>query len=128
MTAPRFFTDEDVYPHIAEELTRSGFDAVSAQAAGRLHEDDPSQLFWAASQSRSLVSFNVRDYARIHTEWMQQNLEHAGIIVSAQVDIGLLRRRLIRLAKTISAEELQNQLIYLGTYFSQSNPGIDDSN
>src|SRR5258708_34295285 len=106
MTAPSFFIDEDVYPRIAEELTRAGFNAVSAQAADRLHEEDPSQLSWAASQSRSLVSFNVRDYARLHTEWMQQNLEHAGIIVSAQVDFGVLRRRLIRLAKTISADEL----------------------
>jgi len=105
MTAPSFFTDEDVYPRIAEELTRAGFDAVSAQTAGRLHEDDHSQLSWAASQLRSLVSFNVRDYARLHAEWMEKQFEHAGIIVSAQVDFGVLRRRLLRLAKTISVEK-----------------------
>jgi hypothetical protein len=118
MTAPKFFIDEDVFPRIAEELNRAGFDAVSANSAGRLHEPDSWQLFWAASHSRTLVSFNVKDYARLHTEWIQQSFEHSGINVSAQVDFSILRHHLLRLAVMTSPEDLQNQLVYLGRYFS----------
>ena len=38
MTPPRFFTDEDVFPVVAEQLCQAGLDAVSAQSVGRLGE------------------------------------------------------------------------------------------
>jgi hypothetical protein len=82
MTAIRFFTDEDVYGSVAGALRRAGYDAVSTPEAGRLRESDESQLHWAATEGRALVTFNVGHFAAQHAEWMRCGLYHAGIIVS----------------------------------------------
>ena len=116
MTAPIFFIDEDVFPSVADQLVRFGFDAVSARSAGRLGEEDQSQLAWATSQSRTLVSFNVRDYARLHSQWIRQNLDHSGIVVSAQFEIGTIVKRLLRLAAAVSADDMRNRLEYLSNW------------
>ena|SRR5579872_1397583 len=116
MTPPRFFTDEDVFPVVAEQLCQAGLDAVSAQSVGRLGEADESQLLWAVAQSRVLVSFNVRDFARLHTEWIQHGREHAGLAVSAQVGIGAVVRRLRNLAASLSADNMRNRIEYLGSW------------
>jgi len=59
MSAPRFFTDEDVYSGVAVGLRKAGLDAISTPEAGRLGESDESQLAWAAQERRVLVTFNV---------------------------------------------------------------------
>lgn len=64
MSKARFLTDEDMFADIAVALRRQGCDAVSTPEIGRLTEDDPSQLEWAASEGRVLVSFNVGDFVR----------------------------------------------------------------
>ena len=116
MTAPRFFTDEDISPVVAEQLSRVGIDVMSAQSAGRLRESDESQLAWAASESRAIVSFNVRDFARLHTEWVQAGRDHAGVVVSAQVGIGTLVRRIRNLALNLSEADMRNRLEYLANW------------
>ena len=82
MTPIRFFTDEDVYGAVAIGLRRSGFDAVSTPEAGRLTQSDDSQLQWATSQGRVVVTFNVAHFADLHTRWLQAGRHHSGIIVS----------------------------------------------
>ena len=105
-----------MFPVVAEELCRSGIDAVSARSVGRLSEADESQLTWAASQSRVLVSFNMRDFARLHTKWMHEGRGHAGIVVSAQIGVGLLVRRLRHLAASFSEDDMRNRLQFLGNW------------
>ena len=61
-----------------------------------------------------LVTFNVSDFAALHTEWLQNDLEHIGIAVAKRIPIGALVRRLMRLVHDFSAEDMVNKLIYLG--------------
>ena len=82
MSTARFLTDEDVFAGIAVALRRHGYDAVSTPEVGRLTEDDPSQLAWATSQGRVLMSFNVGDFVRLHGEWLRSGRHHAGLVVS----------------------------------------------
>ena len=82
MTLVRFFTDEDVYGSIAPALRGAGFDAVSTPESGRIGESDESQLQWATDDGRVLVTFNVAHFATLHSQWMNQDLHHAGIVVS----------------------------------------------
>jgi len=69
MTRVRFFTDEDVYAGVTVALRKAGFNATSAPEAERLGDSDESQLGWATKEGRTLVTFNVADFARLHTEW-----------------------------------------------------------
>src|SRR4051794_35690905 len=116
MTPIRFFTDEDVYGQVAVHLRAAGFDAVATPEAGRLGQLDPAQLSWAAQQGRVLLTFNVGDFARLHHQWMSQGLHHAGLIVSQQRPLGDLLRRLLHLARTLGADDMQDRLEYLANW------------
>ena len=58
MSAAKFLSDEDVYAAVAPALGKAGLDAVSTPETGRLGEPDESQLIWATSEGRALVTFN----------------------------------------------------------------------
>lgn len=116
MSDLRFFTDEDVYGDVAPILRSHGFDAVSSLEADRLSETDPSQLEWCRGQGRAIISFNVGHFAAMHTERMFAGDPHMGIIVSHQRPIGDLMRRLLRLARTLTAEEMIDRLEYLNNW------------
>lgn len=116
MTAPRFFTDEDIYAAIAPALRKAGLDAVSTPEASRLGESDESQLAWSASEGRVLVTFNVAHFAALHAAWIQQGRHHAGVVVSNQRPIGDILRRLMNLANTLDADMMQDRLEYLSDW------------
>ncbi len=98
MTRIRFFTDEDVYAAVAQSLHQAGWDALSTPQAGRLSESDESQLTFAATERRVLVTFNVAHFSRLHSKWLAAGKHHAGIVVSSQRPIGDTVRRLLALA------------------------------
>ena len=112
----RFFTDEDVYGATAVSLRNAGCHAVSTPEAGRLAESDESQLQWSADAGAVLVTFNVAHFANLHTKWMQQGRQHAGIIVSQQRPIGDLLRRVVNLAETLDADSMHNRLEFLSDW------------
>ena len=76
MPQARFFTDEDVYGATSAALRKAGLDALSTPEAGRLGESDESQLQWASSQGRVLVTFNVAHFADLHAQWIRQGWHH----------------------------------------------------
>lgn len=67
MSRALFFTDEDIYAAVALGLRRNGLDAVSTVEVGRRGQSDDSQLAFAASEYRVLVSFNVAHFAALHS-------------------------------------------------------------
>ncbi len=116
MSAPRLFTDEDVYAAIAPALRKASRDAVSTPEAGRLGESDESQLTYAADEGRVLVTFNVAHFAALHAAWMAEARHHAGIVVSTQRPIGDLLRRILHLTGTLDADAMQDRLEYLSDW------------
>lgn len=116
MSAPRFFTDEDIYAAVAPALRRAGFDAISAPEAGRLGAADEVQLTWAADAGRTLITFNVAHFAALHATWIAHGRHHAGLVVSSQRPLGDVVRRLLHLANALEAEGLRDRLEYLGDW------------
>jgi hypothetical protein len=116
MSAIRFFTDEDVHGAIAAAIRRAGFDAISTPEAGRLNESDDSQLRWAATNSYTLVTFNVGHFAARHFEWMKRGQHHAGIVVSRQRPVGDVLRRVLNLAHTLDAAAMRDRLEFLSNW------------
>ncbi len=113
----KLFTDEDVHPKLAPELRRRGYDATSTNEAGRhnLGLSDDAQLAYAAREGRAILVYNIRDYALIHDRWRAAGQQHAGIILATQRinDLGELLRRVEWHLRAYTAEEHQNQLIWL---------------
>ena len=116
MTALRFFTDEDIFSAIAPALRNSGFDAVSTPETGRLGLSDEDQLEWSAQEGRILVTFNVAHFAKLHADWLDRGLHHAGIVVSAQRPVGDLLQRLLHLAQTLNSDVMQDRIEFLSQW------------
>jgi len=116
MTALRFFTDEDVYGAAARALRAAGFDAVSTPEAGRLGESDESQLEWAVTEGRAILTFNVAHFAALHGQWLRQGRHHSGLLLSNQRPLGDLLRRLLKLARALDAETMRDRVEFLSDW------------
>lgn len=119
MSKIRLYLDEDMMRRaLKQALRNAGVDVVITSEADNLRRTDEEQLIWSTSEQRVIYTFNVRDFRRIHAEFLEQGRLHAGIVVAAyqNYSIGEQVRGLLNLIETTSAEEMQNQLVYIGTY------------
>lgn len=119
MSQIRLYLDEDVIQRgLVEALQNSGMDVITTSEANKLGEADEEQLIWATEQGRVIYSFNMGDFCRLHSIFMAQGREHAGIVLARQQrhSIGEQLRGLLNLIATNSAEEMRNQLEFLSAY------------
>lgn len=79
-------------------------------------ESDESQLAFAASTGRVLVTFNVAHFAELHATWLVDSQHHAGIVVSNQRTIGDTLRRLLHLSRSLDTNTFKDRLEYLGDW------------
>jgi hypothetical protein len=101
---------------LTEALRARGVDVLTTMEAGNTGLSDVDQLIFAAENKKSLLSYNKRDFARIHYEWMTLKRSHGGIILSDQLTIGVLLRRLMRLHFSLTSDDMKNRLEYLSTW------------
>jgi hypothetical protein len=77
---------------------------------------DDVHLQYATEQGRVIFTFNRGDFFRLHTEWLRNDQHHSGIIVSDQVGIGVILRRLLRLIDEKSASDMLDWLEFLSNW------------
>lgn len=102
------FLDEDIHLALGMALRKRGYDVVHAQELARKGTGDAEQLRYAVHEHRCLWSCNVRDFVRLHNEYVQTGQDHWGIVVSKQRPVGEALRRMLRLLQTYSREALRN--------------------
>ena len=112
----RLYPDQDVHKRVASGLRLRSFDAVSAHEVGRCGCTDEEQLSYAASERRTIFTYNTLDFLKLHITWLEQGREHFGVIVSDQLPVGETTRRLLALLNRISADEMKNQMRWLQTF------------
>jgi hypothetical protein len=116
MTAVRLYVDEDAGEHaIVQGLRARGIDVLTTIEAGQVGATDAEQLAFAIEQRRTIYTFNVRDFARLHRDHLQQGGEHGGIIVipDQRYSIGEKIRRLAGFIHRVTAEAMLNRMEYL---------------
>lgn len=112
----RLYIDEDAMAQaLIRGLRARGADVLTAFEADMTGHDDAAQLAFAISQGRTLYSFNVSDFCRLHAEYMEQSNHHAGLIVMPRqrYGIGGQIRALLKIVHTKTAEDLKDRLIFL---------------
>jgi predicted nuclease of predicted toxin-antitoxin system len=72
----QLYADEDFPYPVVEELRRAGHDVVTAQEDGRTSTPDPDILARAHSLGRAVLTYNRRDFERLH----RQGAAHSGIL------------------------------------------------
>ena len=115
----RLYLDEDSSDlDLLKALRLRGVDVVGAAESGMRGQSDAEQLKWSTSHRRVLYSSNRGDFHRIHSEMMRSGQNHAGIVLVVQqrYSIGEQCHRLLRLIKTLSAEEMENRLEFLSAW------------
>jgi predicted nuclease of predicted toxin-antitoxin system len=108
-----FYLDEHIQTSLAEALRQRGVDVLTTQEAGNIALNDYEQLSFAYKKGRVVLSYNKRDFARIHYEFMKINKTHSGIVLSDQLPVGQVLKRLMRLYFSFSREDMKNRLEYL---------------
>lgn len=81
---PRAYADENFDARVIEALRRRGFDVLTARDVGMLGADDQAQLTYAAATGRVLLTFDRRDFRRLHAQRQQEAEPHAGIALVPQ--------------------------------------------
>lgn len=109
----RLFLDEDVHAGLAHALSLRGIDTVHAQGLKRTGLADAEQLAYAVRHRRCLFSFNVKDFVLLHNQYVGENRNHYGIIVSRQLPIGLTLAKLLRFIDQRSQDSMKNQIAFL---------------
>lgn len=117
---PRLYLDEDVVPELARMLRSHGYDAISAHEVAALRLEDAEQLERAASEGRTLLTYNYHDFLRISDEWFMAGRSHAGIVISyrqySRHELGSLFRTVVALLESLTAEALQDSVAILDQF------------
>lgn len=113
MAAPKIYLDEDVHASIAAGLRLRARVVLTTSEAGNRGLDDEAQLRFAAVEGYALLAYNIRDFARLHSDWVRSGTVHAGVVLARQSEGPRNVRPLLKLLSQVSAEELKGQLVYL---------------
>lgn len=116
MSDVRLYVDEDAGENaVVQGLRARCIDVLTTVEANHCGATDQDQLAFATQQGRSIYTFNVGDFARLHGEHLRQALDHGGIIVlpDQRYSVGEKIRRLARFISEVTAEEMVNRMEYL---------------
>jgi len=109
----RLLLDEDVHAELAHILRQRGFDVLHAQEMGRKGKTDREQLEFSTQENRCILSFNLKDFVILHNQYVRENREHGGIIISKQLPLGETLKRLLQKASLFSQDTIKNRLEFL---------------
>ena len=112
----RLYLDEDVQKRVAPALRLRGFDATNVHELERKGLSDEAHLELAATAGRAIFTYNTSDFIKLHLDWLRLAKEHAGIIVSDQLPLSEVTRRLLNLINQVTADEMHNQLYWLQAF------------
>jgi hypothetical protein len=104
----RLYVDADITPRLARTLHAAGYDVVSAHDLGNAELSDSEQMAFAATDERTLLTCNARDFTPIFEDYWFAGTQHSGVVVSEQLEFGELLRRVTTLLNTVAAEEMLN--------------------
>ncbi|OGO36392.1 MAG: hypothetical protein A2Z03_00565 [Chloroflexi bacterium RBG_16_56_8] len=110
------YTDADVNGKLASQIRKHGYDAVSAYEVGNAGFDDGQQIEYAIQQERAILTHNAQDFEPLYEKYWNEGREHWGIIISDQMPIGEMLRRLLRLLDSVDSGEMRNGLRHLGEF------------
>lgn len=119
MSQIQLYTDEDSnHRAVVQALRERDVNVITSLEANRLRYPDNEQLIWATEQGRVFYSGNVRDFYRLHTEFLTNRQPHAGILLMQQqrFSVGEQVRGILKLLQIKSAEEMQNQVEFLSDW------------
>jgi hypothetical protein len=115
----RLYLDEDAMDDdLIEALRARSVDLTTVREAQMLGRSDEDQLLYATEQGRVVYTFNVGDYLRLYSKFLEQGQSHGGMILGEQRrwSVGEQMRRLLNVIDAKSAEDIQGQFTFLSAW------------
>lgn len=111
--SPKWLLDEHIWAYLAKLLREQRFDVIHVNEVDLVGTPDDKIMAYAAGEHRAVVTFNIRDFIPLAVQYYEGGKEHYGLVFSNQLSRGELQRRVIKLLKSVTAEELMNAVRYL---------------
>ena len=109
----RLYLDENVQQAVTLALRSRGVDVLHVDEVARKGLDDPSQMAFAAEESRAIFTYNKRDFIPLHALYLSEHREHAGVIVANHDTVGAIIGRLTAFLQSHAASDIRNELWYI---------------
>lgn len=110
---PKLLLDEQIWKYLARLLREQGFDVIHVNEVDLDATPDEQIMAYAVEKHRAVVTFNVRDYVPLATQYVEDGKEHYGVVVSKELSRGELQKRVKKLLESVTAEEMMNAVRYL---------------
>lgn len=112
MNRVRLYVDEDA---VVEGLRARGVDVLTTMDARRCGTSDREQLAFAAQEGRSIYTFNVGHFARLHGRFLREGVDHCGIVVlpDQRYSVGEKIRRIAGFLSHVTATDMVNRMEFL---------------
>lgn len=110
--SPKLLLDEHIWVYLAKILRKQGFDVIHVREVDLAGNPDDKLMEYAAGKHRAVVTFNIKDFIPLAVQYYKDGKQHYGIVVSNQLSRGELQKRVTKLLKSITAEELMNSVRY----------------
>ena len=115
----RLYIDEDSGDrNLVQALRARGVDVVTAQEVGMIERTDEEHLQFATSRNRVLNSFNREDFLRLHSQYLAEGKDHAGLLLARQqhYSVGEQMRRVPKVVALKSAADMRNCVEFLSVW------------
>ena len=113
---PKLYFDHDVNLTVLPDLRADGYDVKTTPEAKNERASDEKQLDYATREGRVIVTYNRKDFRRLHRRYLSRGKEHAGILVSKQLPRDQLLLRLQNFLQQVTGDHMRNRLENLGDY------------
>lgn len=110
------YTDEDIDGELAAQIRARGYDAISTPEVDNMTLSDEMQVDFATSQERAILTHNAKDFEPLFRDFLQRGKDHYGIVISDQIEIGELLRRVLNMLDRVDAEQMRNAFHHLGEF------------
>ena len=101
----KLYLNENLSWRIAKALREYGYDVVSSEEVAMNETDDQTQLAFAVSERRAIVTNNVRDFVELDEQYATENKPHCGIFFTTKCSFTLLLKRLKNVLERMKPEE-----------------------
>jgi hypothetical protein len=107
-TPIKLLLDEHIWEGLMEALTQRGYAVRHIVNTDQRGIDDETLFALASAQGYAVLTYNVKHFAPLVSQWYETRRDHAGVIFSVQLPPAELLRQVLNLLTRLSAEELQN--------------------
>lgn len=107
------YLDEDVSVLLAKLIRSRALSAMTTQEAEQLGKNDAEQLEFASRRRMAIVTHNRTHFEELARQYIATGRNHCGIIIATRRPPYELARRLLVLLNRVSADEMDNQVLYI---------------